>query len=77
MKAIQIIQTAMINTSTSLSELAEYANLGTKENVYQMLKRKDLKVGSFAAMLEVMGYQLVVQNIENSDDEIIIDYEGD
>lgn len=74
MKAIEIIQTAMVDTGTSLSELAEYGNLGTKENVYQMLKRKDLKVGSFAAMLEVMGYQLVAQNTENSDDEIVVDY---
>lgn len=74
MKAIEIIQKIMSNTNTSLSEIAEYANLGTKENIYQMLKRSDLKVGSFVAMLEVMGYQLIAQNTENIDDEIIIDY---
>lgn len=73
MTAIETIQKLMKSTNTSLSELAEYGNLGTKENVYQMLKRNDLKVGTFVIMLESMGYQLLVQSTEN-DEETVIDY---
>lgn len=74
MTAIETIENLMKQNQVTLSELAEYGDLGTKENVFQMLKRKDLKVSTFVTMLETMGYQLVVQNAE-SDEEIIIDYE--
>lgn len=74
MTAIEIVQDTMRNTDTSLQELAEYGDLGTRENVYQMLKRKDLKVGSFVKMLEVMGFQLVVQNTE-TDNETVVNYD--
>ena len=75
MTAIETVEDLMKITKTTFSELAEYADLGTKENVFQMLKRQDLKVGTFTKLLEVMGYQLVVQSVESSD-EIVIDYEG-
>ncbi len=74
MTAIEIVQDTMRHTDTSLQELAEYGDLGTRENVYQMLKRKDLKVGSFVKMLEVMGFQLVVQNTE-TDNETVVNYD--
>ncbi len=74
MTAIEIVQDIMRHTDTSLQELAEYGDLGTRENVYQMLKRKDLKVGSFVKMLEVMGFQLVVQNTE-TDNETVVNYD--
>lgn len=76
MTAIETIESLMGQTQTSLSELAEYGDLGSKENVYQMLKRNDLKVSTFVKMLEVLGYQLVAQGTDN-DDEIIVDYEED
>lgn len=75
MTAIETVENLMKITETTFSELAEYADLGTKENVFQMLKRQDLKVGTFTKLLEVMGFQLVVQSVESSD-EIVIDYEG-
>lgn len=71
MTAIEIVQDTMRHTDTSLQELAEYGDLGTRENVYQMLKRKDLKVGSFVKMLEVMGFQLVVQNTETANETVV------
>lgn len=74
MRAIEVVESIMSNTGTSLSELAEYGELGTKENVYQMLHRNDLKVSTFVKMLEVLGYQLIAQNTETEED-IIIDYE--
>lgn len=74
MTAIEMIEIAMDKTHTSFSEIAEYGNLGTKENVYQMLKRQDLKVGTFMKMLEVMGFQLVVIGEENLE-EFVIDYD--
>lgn len=76
MIAQEAIREIMKRTDTSLNELAEYSDLGAKQNVYQMLSCQDLKVGTFVKMLETMGYQLVVQNTE-SDDEIIIDNEED
>lgn len=76
MTAIEIIESMMADTGTSLSELAEYGELGTKENVYQMLHRNDLKVGSFVKMLEVLGCQLVVQKTETEDEDIVVEYEG-
>ena len=75
MTAIETVENLMKITETTFSELAEYADLGTKENVFQMLKLQDLKVGTFTKLLEVMGFQLVVQSVESSD-EIVIDYEG-
>jgi antitoxin component HigA of HigAB toxin-antitoxin module len=75
MTAIEIIQDLMKKSETSLSDLAQYGELGTKENVYQMLRRNDLKVGTFVKMLEVLGYRLVAQNTEGYDDEITIEYE--
>lgn len=75
MTAIEIIRQLMSDTDTTMSELAEYANLGTKSNLAQKLYSEDLKVQAFTSMLEVMGFQLVVQNIE-SDDEIIVDYDS-
>lgn len=74
MTAIEMIETAMKESDMSFADIAEYGNLGTKENVYQMLKRQDLKVGTFVKMLEVMGFQLVVQGEENSE-EFVIDYD--
>lgn len=74
MTAIEIIQQIRQNHHVNLSELAEYAELGTVSNISQILSRNDLKVETFVSMLEVMGYQLVVQNTE-SDEEIIVDYD--
>ncbi len=74
MTAIEIIQNFMRNTDTSLAEIAEYTDLGTKENVYRMLHCNDLKVGTFVKMLEVLGYQLIVQS-EETDEEFVLDYE--
>ena len=75
MTAIEIIQTVMSDSDTTFKDLADYGDLGTRENVYQMLKRSDLKVRTFVKMLEVMGYQLIVQSGETSK-EFIIDYES-
>jgi len=75
MTAIDTIENLMKSTGTTFAELAEYAGLGSKENVYQMLKRQDLKVGTFVRLLEVLGFQLVVQGVESSE-EIVMDYEG-
>ena len=74
MTAIEITQTIMNNSKISLKDLADYGDLGTKENVYQMLHRNDLKVGTFVKMLEVMGFQLVVQSTESSE-EFVLDYD--
>lgn len=74
MNAIDTIQEIMKNTGTTLSDLVEYSELGTKQNIHQMLSRNDLKVSTFVSMLETMGYQLVVQHTENENEEIVIDY---
>ncbi len=74
MTAIEIIQTIMNDSSTSLNDLADYGDFGTKENVYQMLHRNDLKVGTFVRMLEVMGFQLIAQSTESSE-EYVLDYD--
>ena len=74
MTAIEIVRDIMDNTHTSLGELTEYTDLGTKSNIVQMLSRKDLKVGTFVKLLEVMGFQLVAQSHESSE-EYVIDYE--
>ena len=74
MTAIDIIQTIMSDSGTSLNDIAEYGDFGTKENVYQMLHRNDLKVGTFVRMLEVMGFQLIAQSTESSE-EYVLDYD--
>lgn len=74
MTAIEAIEQIMKETDSSFSFLSEYADLGTRENIYQMLHRNDLKVGTFVKLAEVMGYQLVLCNPE-TDEDIIIDYD--
>lgn len=75
MTAIETICEIMEANKVSLSELSEYADLGSKSNVHQMLnRRKDLKVGTFVKMLEALGYQLIAQS-EETDEEFILDYE--
>lgn len=74
MTAIEIVRTIMESNSTSLSELTEYADMGTKSNICQLLSRKDLKVGTFVKLLEIMGFQLVAQSTEDSQ-EFVLDYE--
>lgn len=74
MTAIDIIHMIMKNSNISLSELTEYVDMGTKSNVCQLLSRNDLKVGTFVKLLETMGFQLIAQNMENSE-EFILDYE--
>ena len=74
MKANEIIRKLMKDSGTTLMELAEYADMGSKENVCHILQRKDLKVGSFVKMLEVMGYKLVVIGDETNT-EYDVDYE--
>lgn len=73
MTAIETIRMLMQQEGYSLSELAEYSDLGSKSNICQMLSREDLKVGTFVKMLEVMGYQLVAQGA--NDNEFVIDNE--
>ena len=73
MTAIEAVRSLMEQEGYTLSELAEYSDLGSKSNICQMLSREDLKVGTFVKMLEVMGYQLIAQGTD--DGEIIIDYE--
>lgn len=73
MTAIETIRILMQQEGYTLSELAEYSDLGSKSNICQMLSREDLKVGTFVKMLEVMGYQLVVQGA--NDNEFVIDNE--
>lgn len=73
MTAIETIRMLMQQEGYTLSELAEYSDLGSKSNICQMLSREDLKVGTFVKMLEVMGYQLVAQGA--NDNEVVIDNE--
>ena len=75
MTAIEAICYIMETNGVSLAELSEYADLGSKSHVHHLLNlRKDLKVGTFVKMLEALGYQLVIQS-EETEDEIVIDYE--
>ncbi len=74
MTAIDTIAKLMDDSRVTLAEMAEYGDFGTKQNVFLKLNSKDLKVGAFVKMLEVLGYQLVVQNGE-TDDEILIEYD--
>lgn len=73
MTAIEAVRSLMEQEGYTLSELAEYSDLGSKSNICQMLSREDLKVGTFVKMLEVMGYQLIAQG--SDDKELIIDNE--
>lgn len=75
MTAIEIIQKLMQDTETSLADIAEYGDLGTKENVHRMLHCNDLKVGVFVKMLEVLGYELIAQSTEPNGEELIVDYD--
>ena len=75
MKAIETIREVMKVTGTTLSDLEKYSDLGSLSNISQMLNRNDLKVGTFVEMLEVMGFQLIVQSGE-TDNEIIVDNDG-
>ncbi len=75
MNALEVVHTIIEEQNVSLSELVEYTDLGSKSNIYQKLNNtKDLKVGSFVQILEALGYQLVVQNVE-TDEEIVVDYD--
>lgn len=74
MTAIETVRYIMEKSDTSLSDLAEYVDLGTKSNICQMLSRNDLKVATFVHMLETMGYQLIVQSLEGEGDELVIEY---
>lgn len=74
MTAIETVRAIMGANSISLGELVEYADMGTKSNICQLLSRNDLKVGTFVRLLETMGFQLVVQSTENSQ-EYALDYE--
>lgn len=75
MTAIEIIQSLMSDTETSLAEIAEYGDFGTKENVYRMLHCNDLKVSTFVKMLEVLGYELIAQSTEPNGEELVVDYD--
>lgn len=75
MTAIEIIRLLMEKEGYTLSELAEYSDLGSKSNICQMLSREDLKVSTFCKMLEVLGHELIVQSIEPNGEELIIDYD--
>lgn len=65
MTAIETVRAIMEANSISLGELVEYADMGTKSNICQLLSRNDLKVGTFVRLLETMGFQLIVQSTEN------------
>lgn len=72
MNAKDIIEFARERVKMSYRELAEYADLGSENAVYKILHRQDLKVGTFVKLLETLGYQLVVQNMEEDTDDIVV-----
>lgn len=74
MTAIEIIRYISEESGTTLTELAEYADVGSKQNLNRLLSQKDLKVGTFVKLLETLGFQLVAQSTENSN-EFVLDYE--
>ena len=74
MTAIEIIRYIAEESGMTLTELAEYSDVGSKQNLNRLLSQKDLKVGTFVKLLETMGFQLVAQNTENSE-EFVLDYE--
>ena len=76
MTAIEMIKFLMEESGTTLSDFVEYIDIGTKSNVSQILSRKDLKVGTFVKMLEVMGFRLIAQNMESSEKYVIDNEEG-
>ena len=75
MTAIEITRLLMQQEGYTLSELAEYSDLGSKSNICQMLSREDLKVSTFVKMLEVLGYELVAQSTEPNGEELVVDYD--
>lgn len=75
MTAIETIRLLMQQEGYTLSELAEYSDLGSKSNICQMLSREDLKVSTFVKMLEVLGYELVAQSTEPNGEELVVDYD--
>lgn len=74
MTAIEIIRYIAEESRTTLTELAEYSDVGSKQNLNRLLSQKDLKVGTFLRLLEAMGFQLVAQSTESSS-EFVLDYE--
>lgn len=62
MTAIETVHAIMGANNISLGELVEYADMGTKSNICQLLSRNDLKVGTFVRLLETMGFQNSNQN---------------
>lgn len=64
MTAIETVRRLMSDTGTTLTDLCEYSDLGSKSNICQMLSRGDLKVEVFCKLLETMGFRLVVQSDE-------------
>lgn len=71
MKANEVVKTAMTISGTSLSELSEYADCGSKSNIVQLLSRQDMKVGTLAKLLEVMGFRIIVRNTEGQEEFLI------
>lgn len=71
MNAIELSKQLMNETGTTYQKLADDTELGTASNLYQMLSRKDLKVSTFVKILDAMGCQLIVENLETDEDYII------
>ena len=71
MNAIELSKQLMSETGTTYQKLADDTELGTASNLYQMLSRKDLKVSTFVKILDAMGCQLIVENLETDEDYII------
>jgi antitoxin component HigA of HigAB toxin-antitoxin module len=65
MTAIEVVKQIMDMTETSLKDISEYSTLGSSSNICQMLNRNDLKVNTFAEILGVMGFRLVVMSDES------------
>lgn len=74
MTAIEIIRYIAEESGMTLTGLAEYSDVGSKQNLNRLLSQKDLKVGTFVKLLETMGFQLVAQSTESSQ-EFVLDYE--
>ena len=73
MTAIEAVRHLMTSTGTTLTELTEYSDMGTKSNVCRKLSGRDLKVSAFVKMLETMGCELMVQT--ETGESIQIDYD--
>lgn len=74
MTAIETIRYITAESGITLTELAEYADVGSKQNLNRLLSQKDLKVSVFVKLLETLGFQLIAQSTENSQ-EYVLDYE--